>query len=277
MELTNKVIGWVVKVAGMIICAPVTWMVAGQVFGEYLLMQVAAVAVVEGVFLANWMSLEYDKSAAPEVKARYALTALAMYAGLWVLAWYHGEGAAGLVFRFALGAALLGAGWDTYVATWQKATERADRSIHNDWQVRRHARKLQREYAKAEISAEYQFKTAYLDAETAGGMRVTEAHRERLEAEAPSLAISGNGRKWQGWLAANNTRAEKKNSRKDAVAELLATNPYLSHSEVSRQTGIPVRTVSRYRRELEAEQPASNGNGFHDAEPIIGIDRYGGD
>jgi len=69
-----------------------------------LLVQLAALAVVEGVFLSAWWALDTDRAAPTAVKTRHAITALAMYSGLWVLAIQHGEGLAELFsgWRWAL-------------------------------------------------------------------------------------------------------------------------------------------------------------------------------
>jgi hypothetical protein len=64
-----------------------------------------AVFLIDGVMLSNWLLLEFDKQATPEIKARYGLTALAMYVALLVIGWRH-EGPTRLVFRLALLAAL---------------------------------------------------------------------------------------------------------------------------------------------------------------------------
>ena len=34
MGQTNKILNWIVKIAGMIICAPVTWLVAAGLFAD---------------------------------------------------------------------------------------------------------------------------------------------------------------------------------------------------------------------------------------------------
>ena len=46
--MINKTIDWIVKVAGMVICAPVTWLVAESVFAD-----------VEAI----WLRLELDRNA----------------------------------------------------------------------------------------------------------------------------------------------------------------------------------------------------------------------
>ncbi len=138
-SLINKALNSLIKIAGLIITAPVTWLVAGRVFADIeivalrYIMQAAAVGLVELVFLSNWLLLEHDKNAPTEIKTRYALTAACLYFGLWVLALSHGEGLIGVIFRASLGAALIGSGWDTYILAWQKVMARADRDISNQW------------------------------------------------------------------------------------------------------------------------------------------------
>jgi hypothetical protein len=159
-ERVNKALNWGIKLASLAITGPATWVVATGLFSDIqnpallFVMRFSAVLLIEGVMLSNWLLLEFDKHATPEIKARYGLTALAMYVALLVIAWRH-EGPTGLVFRFALLAALIGNGWDTYVYTWQKATARADKDITATGPVRRHARKLAEQDAKWQLDYEY--------------------------------------------------------------------------------------------------------------------------
>src|SRR5690348_1626979 len=116
----QKALDWGVKLASLAVTGPATWLVSAELFKDVssplilFMMQFAAVFLVEGVLLSNWLLLEFDKNATPEIKVRYGITALVMYAALLVIAWRH-EGPTGLVFRLALLAALVGSGWDTYV------------------------------------------------------------------------------------------------------------------------------------------------------------------
>ena len=81
----QKFIDWGIKIASLAITGPATWRVAAQLFADIpepfvYVMQFAAVFLIEGVLISNWLLLEFDKTATPEIKVRYALTALAMYA-----------------------------------------------------------------------------------------------------------------------------------------------------------------------------------------------------
>jgi hypothetical protein len=143
----QKTIDWGVKIASIAITGPATWIVAGQLFYDIqspillFIMKLSAVFLVEGVLFSNWLLLEFDVKASPEIKARYAFTALIMYAVLAVIGFQH-EGFVGIVFRIALLLALIGSGWDTYVYTWERMTSRVDRSVSNARRVKRHARRL---------------------------------------------------------------------------------------------------------------------------------------
>ncbi len=180
----QKTLDWGVKIASLAVTGPATWVVATDLFSDIespellFVMRFAAVFLIEGVLLSNWLLLEFDKNATPEIKARYGITALAMYIALLVIGYRH-EGPTGLVFRIALLAALIGSGWDTYVYTWQKATSRVDRSAENSGRVRRHARRLaideaimrrsyEHEIVKADLNEQ---KVALLDGVRLSGQR----------------------------------------------------------------------------------------------------------
>lgn len=214
----QKTLDWGVKIASLAVTGPATWVVATDLFSDIespellFVMRFAAVFLIEGVLLSNWLLLEFDKNATPEIKARYGITALAMYIALLVIGYRH-EGPTGLVFRIALLAALIGSGWDTYVYTWQKATSRVDRSAENSGRVRRHARRLAIDEAIMRRRAEHDITVAELDAQKLAllegarlggerqlmGVQITDekerlrlmGERERylLESEASSLRV----------------------------------------------------------------------------------------
>ena len=90
------------------------------------LFQLAAVVLVEGVLVSNWILLESRKSEGPEVKLRYALTVAVMYLGMLAVSLADGEGGAGLIFRVAFGLALIGSTWDTFAHTFAKLRSQAE-------------------------------------------------------------------------------------------------------------------------------------------------------
>lgn len=181
----HKILDWGVKIASLAVTGPATWIVATELFADVqspvmlFAMRFAAVFLVEGVLLSNWLLLEFDKNATPEIKVRYGLTALVMYAALLVIAWRH-EGPTGIVFRLALLAALIGSGWDTYVYTWQRMTASVDRSPENSGKVKRHARNLAIKESILRREAEHRATVALISAESNAALHHTELYEQRL-------------------------------------------------------------------------------------------------
>lgn len=282
-QTVQKVLNWTVKLAGMVVCAPVTWIVAGELFIDIspvairYLVQFSGVLLVEGVLLSNWFMLDYDYSAAPEIKARYAATALIMYLCLWILAIYHKEGAAGIVFRTALGLALLGSGWDTYIITWQKLTSKADKDVLSDGSVKKHRRKAAIADAKAAIDIEFRLlaeqRTVDTDVQFEALKRVKEQrmanvkkeHREAMvpvsDSEAPTSKFPFPVNKARD-KAVNNKRDDRK-SAIDKMLSIYQADPYISPTIVADKIGRSRQTVYEYLDKLEADGKIHrNGNGI---------------
>ncbi len=192
----QKVLDWAVKIASLAITGPATWIVAGELFTDIqspvllFVMKFSAVLLIEGVLLSNWLLLEFDKKANPEIKARYALTALTMYVALAIIGFQH-EGATGIVFRVALLAALIGSGWDTFVYTWQRMTSKVDRSVESSRRVKAHARRLAIKEAKAERDAEHALITARLEASNNAQLAEIDAEHEVRLSEINIERVAG--------------------------------------------------------------------------------------
>ncbi len=184
----QKTLDWGVKIASLAVTAPATWIVATQLFYDVqsdvllFIMRFAAVFLVEGVLLSNWLLLEFDKNATPEIKVRYGVTALTMYVALLVIAWRH-EGPTGIVFRVALLAALIGSGWDTYVYTWHRITANVDRSPENSGKVKRHARNLSIKESIYRREAEHASTVALIEAQGQADLAHASLYGQRLLAD----------------------------------------------------------------------------------------------
>lgn len=258
----QKFLDWGIKLASLAVTGPATWIVAGELFRDVTIpavlytMQFCAVFLVEGVLLSNWLLLEYDKAAAPELKARYGLTALAMYAAMLIVAWRH-EGPVGLIFRGALLAALLGSGWDTYVHTWQVASARADRSIERTGKVRRHARKLAARQEIARLDSEHVVAVTRID--HAQQVALADASRQvagqlaaiQAQPATPRRTVqldSGDG------VAPDNPPARVVNLDPLSIKllGLYRDNPALSLTTAGRQAGVSRQTVSNRLGKMEA-------------------------
>lgn len=257
----DKTLSWVIKITGVIITAPVTAVVAGELFADLwfvlrFVMQGAAVLLVEGVFMYSWVMLEYDKQAELEYKLRHAITALVLYLGLWVLALRHGEGGAGVVFRLALGAALLGTVYDVGVYDWLRSRKRADRDIRNTRAVRKVARNL----SQADAVLQLQCDSEYRQAVTLAG------HRRRMdrvdEKAAPHTEPPLDRHK--SVPAVERDRAVTpghKRSRADRALAVLRANPHVTLRELGDEIGVSHTTAGRYIDKLMEQGKVRNANG----------------
>ena len=302
-ESVNKLLNWGIKLASLAVTGPATWIVATELFHDVqsppllLVMRSAAVFLIEGVMLSNWILLEFDRSATSEIKARYGLTALAMYIALLVIAWQH-EGPTGLVFRFALLAALLGNGWDTYVFTWQKATARADRDITATGAVRRYTRRLAEQDAKHQIDFEYDQRSKdrelqqLLSDEKRGllqeQLRLSAKleHRKALEQingpaishseSTPNRSISNTPKHLGTRIVRRGHHQMNRDRRLELGRNILAGNPELNGPEFVNQLGVELRA------RLGGQAQVSESTAYADyaairSESLALVDRHNGD
>lgn len=264
MSKFQKALSWVVKLGGVVITIPVTWLVAGDLFHDVspfirVIMQIAGVSLVEGVFLGSWLLLEYDIRAPAEIKTRYALTALGMYAGLWLLAIQHGEGVAGLVFRAALGAALIGAGWDTYVKTFSTIANRADRDAANTRKVKRLNRRLSIREKQIARQAWHRVMLARIEKETEANLLEVEMFGARRikEVKIEDAEERKQLDKKQAILMPARTRKRgKKATDEELKAEILkeyAQNPKRNRQRFAKELKIGETKIYDLLRELESE------------------------
>lgn len=290
-QYIQKALDWGVKVASLAVTGPATWIVASELFQDvtlpvlYFVMRFSAVFLIEGVLLSNWLLLEFDKKATPEIKARYGITALAMYTALLVIGWRH-EGPTGLVFRVALLAALIGSGWDTYVYTWQRATSRVDRSASNARRVKRHARRLSVREAITRRNAEHETELALIKAQGDAGLEQMGLYRERLiasvqlddhaerlkleDAETRLLAAGANGRNGKKKpelpppppidipdLETSNSPGEAQSEEyrlRLSILDAFGEDPRYTRRQLADKLGVSYNIVSRIVKELADEE-----------------------
>jgi len=268
----SKWLSWTIKIASVIVTVPATLSVARRLFvdvrGDWRwLVQAAAVVLVEGVFLSSWIMLEQDKSAEFAYKVRHALTAIGLYAGLWVLALAHGEGAGGLVFRLALGAALLGTVYDAGVYDMLRANRKADRNIRNTWNVKRLERRLERDTARLELTLQAAFQQAVIKAEHALHMETVEdVARRNIAKSAPKPAprMEPPVDKRESVPAVERGRAvtpKRKRSKLDKVLDVLRADPHVSLRNLGDELGVSHTTAGRYIAKLEEQGRIRNANG----------------
>lgn len=158
----QKVLDFSVKLFSVAVTVPVSWIVAGQAFSDvhpvYIrhAIQFCAVALVDVLLIIHWTLLDTRKNAPLEQRIRYAVVSWTLYIGLWVLAFIHGEGVAGIVFRLSMGLALLSSTVDSFLVHWRDLLDKAQNGVRQDWRVQKHKRKLAREEEIEQRTLEHQ-------------------------------------------------------------------------------------------------------------------------
>jgi hypothetical protein len=198
----HKLVDWVVKLAVLVLQVPVTWAVAGATFGNFggvdwmgyrfewaWILQACAVLLADGVLLSNWLALELDRRATPEVKSRYVVGAWVQFVVMLVIAFQHGEGLVGAAFRVSFAVALAGSTWDTIASTWAKLRRAVeDGGAAVDWRVRLHHRKRDRQEARYQRESEGRIYRGVVDAQETLALA-------RLDADkAEELAMIADGK-----------------------------------------------------------------------------------
>lgn len=163
-KFTDGFFGWVIKVGTLIVNAPATFGLAyaafefigdGQALPESLRIVVAlsAVILLEGILVKSWARLDAERAKSapdPAEEFRHAFKAVAMYFALLAVAFLHGEGFAGIIFRLAFGIELGIAAWDSISREIKRAAD-STKTGTRDWVVAGVQRRLQRRTAIYEL------------------------------------------------------------------------------------------------------------------------------
>ena len=240
---TNRfliILSGVIKAAGLIVTVPATWAVASSTFAgiaaPYVhLIQIAALVLVEGVFLAGWVALETGTKAPLAIRAAYGTITLTMYAVLLAVGAAHGEGLQGALFRTALGLAVGLSIYRAGVLEVLRKERRESRGVTHSRAFKRYKRKLELEQEMERLRLETAWQAALMKRE----------HDERMKALRPEkkLAIRSHSR--------NGQSAGSMHQRKSRFLELLRGNPSASMPELARRTGVSVRSAYRWKAEAE--------------------------
>lgn len=252
---------WVVKLTSAMITVPVTWVVAQTLFGDIgsdfvrRVMQVAAVVLVDGLLLRDWILLDVDVGAPPERKAQYAVSVSLIYVGILILALQHGEGFAGLVFRVAMGIGLLGSVANSFGSTIRAAIDKAAQyGARADWRVRWHARRLERKEAKIKRESESQVFRAQVLANQRVEMerirletqrKLAELHKEESVSGEPYVSLT-TGLSLDQQPDHNGRKGTKRRDTLGEMVALLRVDPTASKRQIAKQLGVSIPTVSRW-------------------------------
>lgn len=263
----------VIKVAAILLTAPATIEVAGAVYPDNIvyriMVQAAALVLVEGALMLGWHKLDTDAKATMPQRWLYAAIAVVAYIVLWAVAIAHHEGG-GAWFRATLGVLL---GYSIIesgiLANIKLNTDTRD--IMRDIWVIMHARKLDRKEAKAQRTAMNAVRMAFLNARQDAGVHAAGLFAEQLKAEneathEPQMVVSHEPshkppREWDTWIF--DAKTEAKADAKALVAELLQDDPDISNYRLAKLVGRSDATIRKYRKEL------AESNGHHEQPPDI--------
>ncbi len=179
---TEKLLKNSIKIAAVALTSPATWTVAGSLYEngfQRILVQLAALILVEGALMLGWWQLDNDRKAEMPQRVLYAVLAGVAYIALWSVAIAHGEGAAGITFRLTLGVLLGYSVFESGILANIRLRRSADRNIEAHYSVKRYRRKRAISHARNEIDAEFKIASAQLSVDTEMARETLRFTRER--------------------------------------------------------------------------------------------------
>lgn len=251
----HSFLDWTVKLTSVVLTVPVTWTVARTLFTDIgepfrTLMQIAAVVLVDGLLLRDWTLLDSDLDATTERKARYAATVLIVYVGLMVLAIQHGEGAAGLVFRAAIGIGIVSSVLSSFGETLRKNLDKAKHGVRADWRVQMYARRLSRRDARLTRKSESVVHAARVQAEQQVSIKKIDVD----SAEQLDKLDSGHKSVQSDSVQKPTVRSDRKpRSKKQQVIALHRSNPDMPKAQIADEVGVSRTTVYKWWPEVLRE------------------------
>ncbi len=269
-----KALKTLIKLAAVALTSPATVAVASSLYPgpriTQVVVSVAALVLVEGCLLLGWEMLDSQgKNATMAQRWLYAGLTWVAYFSLFGIALYHNEGLAGLAFRLTLGVMLLYASAEAGLLASVKLQQQAERDILKDWPVKRYARRLARQSAKADLDLDSRMRQ--LDREMREKVYTLQKEQEsRRLVESVKSGCDPNGRKAVEMAksdtsldTANDKRRLTKQQALDKTLQILTEKPDASPTEIAAEIGRSRQTVYDYLNELEsAEKISRNGTGL---------------
>jgi hypothetical protein len=238
-----------IKVAAILLTSPATLEVAGGVYPNKpiyrIMVQLAALVLVEGALMLGWWQLDNDRQAEMPQRVLYATLAGVAYIALWSIAIAHGEGYAGVTFRLTLGVLL---GYSVF-----------ESGILAGIRVRRSQERNPNRYRKVRVArknADIRVAIKEIEIETADKMqRISAKPSADVRKETPPKG------------SAKTTRTVKRRPSRinadtlpERIAETMAEYPDRPNKDIARMLKISESTLYKYMPE-----PATNGNGHREA------------
>jgi hypothetical protein len=256
---TERLLKSSIKIAAVCLTSPATWQVSGRLYDnpfQRILVQAAALVLVEGALLLGWWKLDNDRQSETPQRVLYATLAAVSYIALWSIAIAHGEGAAGVTFRLTLGVLLGYSVFESGILAGIRLRRSQERNPNRYHAVRQAKRKSDIAVAIKQIAADEEIAVAQMDIDT------TE-RRGKLTAK-PSADVR---KETPPKGSAKTTRTVKRRPSRinadtlpERIAETMAEYPDRPNKDIAKMLKISESTLYKYMPE-----PATNGNG-HRAE-----------
>lgn len=230
-----------IKIAAVALTSPATWVVAGRLYDnpfQRILVQLAALILVEGALMLGWWQLDNDRKAEMPQRVLYATLAGVAYIALWSIALAHGEGAAGITFRLTLGVLLGYSVFESGILANIKLRKAKERNPYKYRKVRRTLRQSEIRIAEKQIAINEQATIKIMTAEPSA--------TDRKESPRKVSAKSSRTIKRRHSRINADTLPER-------IAEKMAEYPNAPNKEIAKRLKISESTLYKYMPE--------NGNG----------------
>lgn len=270
-----KALKTLIKFSAVALTSPATVAVAGGLYPDNpitrVMVSAAALILVEGCLLLGWEMLDQQgKHATVTQRWLYAGLAWVAYISLFGIALYHNEGLAGLAFRLTLGVMLIYASAEAGLLASIKSQDQADRDIFKDWRVKRHAQKLARQAAMADLELNVRMRQLDREAQeqlyTLQRAQETERQIKIIESGSDSETLKPVEMTKLDRATLEQANLKRKLTKQDALnktLQLLAENPNASPTAIAGVIGRSRQTVYDYVKELEATGKIHrNGSGI---------------
>ena len=237
---TQRIIDLLMKVAGVVVTSAATWQVASEAFDDIqepwlTFVRVGALLLVEGAFIISWMAIDTQHSAPMAMKVAWSITLIVIYAALLVIAFEHGEGAAGWAFRFVLLVMILRSIYEAGVYETLRSQKKAERDIRSSFAVRRVARQLAKKDAIRALNMESnqsnyarelgtEVSRAKIEAEHEAALIDVKLMRERLLSNVHARDNLAR-KKFQAQLAYESKKTQAQLESAEPLSEEIKTQP----------------------------------------------------
>jgi hypothetical protein len=251
-----KVLSWAIKITSLVITIPSTWVVASSVFHDFpqpllFIVQLCAVALVDLLMLESWRQINIGTERQLPLERRMLdiATAWALYVGIGVIALQHGEGGAGLVFRGAMGLALLRDSLDTLLEWLRVRAERAARGVKTDWRVQHHAQRMARKEAIYQRERENMLTMKRTDADAAVQLAQIAMHTDQRLERVQRGEVVVHETAHPAVHALPSTAVQPVNTDADIIERmrtLVHSKPTIGKAEMARELHVSRTTVYKY-------------------------------